>query len=415
MVADVAERYITRTLEHVHHLAVDIGPRPSTREAELRAAEYAADVMRTGGLKDVRLESFRSGRSTYWPYSLALGAGLLGNLLYIFEPGRPTALAAALLNGIGAYGFYAEANFTDNWMRHLLPTGSSQNAVGVIRAAGGCRQRVVLVGHVDTHRTPMIYSHPRWLSMFSLLAGMAFASLVLSGFAALLALQAGGLSPVWMEAFASAFQSFALALTLQAEATPYTAGANDNASGAATVLALGERLAQEPLRHTEVWVVNTGCEEVGCYGIAALLDAHSALLGDAYFLDFDMVGVGRPALLTREGVFRSYYPDPGALDLARRVASQHPDLVAGEHRGGAYTDMGVVIKHGRRGLVVDSLLPPGHPAADRMGYWHHPHDTYDKIEHECLSATHHFGWALLQCIDQHAAPGSGGECAHARS
>lgn len=394
-----AEIYTNRALAHIRHWTVEIGPRPSTSAAERRAAEYSAQVMREAGLQDVRLEPFRSGRSTYQPYLLALAAGLLGNLLYLWRGGRRTAWLSAALNGLGAQGFYAEANFDDNWMRRLLPAGPSQNAIGVVPAAGERRHRVVLLGHLDTHRTPIFYSGPLWLRLFSTLVGTAFASLILSAVAGTLAAISNRSKVAWLSRVAVAFQSFALALTLQAESTPYTAGANDNASGAATVLALGERLAQEPLPHTEVWIVNNGCEELGCYGVQALLDAHGDELRDAYILDFDMVGVGQPALLTREGLLRSYYPDPGLLDLAREVAAEHPDLIAGEHPGGAYTDIGVVIKRGLRGLVIDSRLPAGHPATDRMGYWHQPHDTFDKIEPDCLAKAHAFGWALLQRIE----------------
>ena len=398
--SDLSETYVARALEHLRYLAVEIGPRPSTRAGERQAAEYAAGVMRTAGLRDVRLESFRSGRSTYWPYSLAVGAGLVGNLLHLWKPGRWGALAAALLNGLGAGGFCAEANFDDNWMRRLLPTGPSQNAVGVIPAAGDPRRRVVLLGHLDTHRTPVFYSSPLWLRLFSTLVGAALASLVLSSLAAGLNFLAGHSRRSWMGRLGMAFQAFALTMTFQAETTPYTAGANDNASGAAVALALGERLAQEPLQHTEVWVVNNGCEELGCYGVAALLDAHGPTLRDAYFLDFDMVGLGQPTLLTREGLVRSYHPDPGLLELARQVVARHPDLIAGEHPGGAYTDVGVVAKRGFRGLVVDSRLPPGHAATGRMGDWHQPRDTFDKIERACVARALAFGWALLQHIDQ---------------
>lgn len=401
---DMANTYLSRTLEHLYALSVDIGPRPSTGTGERRAAEYAVEVMRSAGLEDVRLEPFASGRSTYQPYSLAIGAGLLGNLLYLWKPGRLSALMAAALNYLGAKGFYAEANFDPNWMRQTLPIGSSQNAVGVARARGQARQRAVLVGHLDTHRTPVFYSSPTWLCLFSTLVGMAFASLAISaGASGLRFLSGRSRRRSRLALLGAAFEVFALGMTIHAETTPYTAGANDNASGAATVLALGERLAQEPLAHTEVWVVNTGCEELGCYGMAALLEAHDALLREALFLDFDMVGLGQPAVLTREGLLRSYRPDAELLELARQVAGAHPDLIAGEHAGGAYTDMGVAIKRGFRGLVIDSQLPPGHPAEARMSYWHQPEDTFGKIERGCLARAHRFGWELLQEIDRRAS------------
>ncbi len=400
MMPEGAGEIVDRALVHLRQLAVDIGPRPSTRAGERRAAEYCARVLQGAGLRDVRLEPFRSGRSTYAPYSLAIGLGLLGNLLTGRRPGRCGMLAAALLNGLGAGGFYAEANFDDNWMRRLLPTGPSQNVVGVVPAVGERKQRVVLLAHLDTHRTPLVYQSPIWLKLFSTLVGAAFASLVVSGVAAGLGYWRGRPAAGWIGRLGAACQAFALALTLQAETTPYTAGAHDNASGAAVILALGERLVQAPLQHVEVWIVHTGCEELGAYGASALLDAHGPALRDAYFLDFDMVGLGRPTLLTREGLLRSYRPDPGFLAMAREVAAQYPGLIAGEHEGGAYTDMGVIIKRGFRGLVIDSQLPPGHPATPYLGYWHQPRDTFDQIERDCLAAAGAFGWALLRRIDE---------------
>lgn len=394
--------HVDIALEHLRHLTIDIGPRPSTRDAEGRAAQYVAGVMRASGLRDVRCESFQSRRSTYQPYAMAIGAGLLGNLIYLLVPHRYTAFAAALLNGLGALGFFREVNFDDNWMRHLLPHHSSQNVVGVIPPREERRQRAVLVAHLDSHRTPIFYGNPVWARIFTPLAAGVLASLGLSSIAAAWGLGAAGSHLEWVQRVAIVVQILVLGLLIHAETTPYTAGANDNASGAATVLALGQRLAEDPLRHTEVWVVNTGCEEVGAGGIAALLSAHGDTLREAYFLDFDMVGIGSPGLLTREGVLRSYHPDQRLLDLARKVAAQHPGLIAGEHQGGAYTDMGVVIKRGFRGLVIDSIVPPGHPAKDRMGYWHQREDTYDKIERDCLAKAHQFGRAILQCIDEEA-------------
>ena len=391
-----------RALRHLRHLAVGIGPRPSTQDAERRAADYAAGVMRTAGLRSVRLESFLSGRSTYLPYDLAIGAGLLGNLLALVVPGRGALVAAALLNGLGALGFFAEADLDDNWMRRLLPRRPSQNVIGVIPPRGERRQRAVLVAHLDSHRTPVFYGGPVWARIFSPLVAAVAAGLGAGVIAAGWRLWTGGSQLEWVQGVALALQAAVLVLLVHADTTPYTAGANDNASGAATVLALAERLAGEPLQHTEVWVVNTGCEEVGAAGIAALLRAHGDTLRPASFLNFDMVGIGSPALVRREGLLRGYRPDPRLLRLARDVAAQHPGLIAGEHHGAAYTDMGVAIKRGFRALTVDTIVPPGHPAKERMGYWHQREDTYDKIERDCLAGAHRFGWAVLHRIDRDA-------------
>ncbi len=394
------ERFVDRALEHVRHLAVTIGPRPSTREGEREAARYAARVLKEIGVQNVREEVFSSGRETYWPYALALGAGLLGNLLYLRRPNRRRGVLAAVLNALGAWAFYAEANFEDHWGRRVLPKGVSQNVVGVIPPREDVRRRVVLVSHLDSHRTPLFYRSPLLLRLFSTLVGAAFVSLPLSAVVTLLRALGAITGAGVLVSAAAAFQAFAFSLSVQGQTTPHTPGANDNASGVATVLALAERLVAEPLTHTEVWIVLTGCEEVGAYGIDAFLKAHGHELRQADFINIDMVGVGLPAILTREGLIRSYRPHPELLRLALEIAAEHPEWNAGPHTSGAYTDMGVIVKHGFRGLVIDSVIPPGHPAEPFMGYWHQMRDTADNIERACLSKVHAFAWELLQRLDR---------------
>lgn len=392
---------VERAWEHLRHLAEVIGPRPSTRDGEREAARYAMKVLTEAGVQDVREEPFLSGRETYWPFVVALGAGFLGNIAYLVRPKRSTGLMAAVLNALGAWAFYAEANFDDHWGRALLPKGVSQNVVGVIPAREDARRRVVLMAHLDTHRTPIFYGTPPLLRLFSTLVGAAFVSLPLSALVTLLRALSFIPGVSSLLGLASALQAFGMIMSIQGETTPYTPGANDNGSGAATVLALAERLARDPLPHTEVWIVLTGCEEVGAYGADAFARAHKEELEDAYIINVDMVGVGVPAILEREGLIKSYYPDPELLRLAMELAAEHPDLNAGPHRVGAYTDAGVLSKHGLRALTIDSIVPPNHPAHPYGGYWHQMRDTLQNVDRECLARACVFVWLLLNRVAEH--------------
>ncbi len=411
-----------RTLTHLRALAEDIGPRPSTGEGERQAADYALRVLSAAGLAYPHLEFFTSGRSTYRPYAWAFGAGLLGHLLHFGArrvDHRPSSAVAAALNALGAWAFYREATLSPHWGRRLSPTGRSQNVVAIARPSGVVKRRVVLLGHLDTHRTPIFYSSPRWLWVFAQSLTATMVSLVGSSLAyaalALLARRAQPaprLSPLPLLLPAAAFQAWALAMVLLADRTPYTPGANDNASGAATVLALAERLAQEPLRHTEVWLLNTGCEELGAYGAAAFLDRHGDELRDAYFINFDQLGVGAPTLNLSEGLIRPIHYTPELLDLARQAACQRPpadspappppspaaSLLGPEHPGGAYTDTWHIITRGFQGIILDSRPPEGE--GDPSGaHWHQMSDTVDKIDLDCLARAHQWAWNLLHLID----------------
>lgn len=390
-----SEQYTQSALRHLHHLTVEIGERGSTTPQERRAAEYALRVFENLKL-EARMESFRSGRSTYYPFVLAFGLPLLAALFYAITRQPAAALATAFLSALGAWGMFSELDLGDNWMRRLLPTGGSQNVTGVVPPRQEARRRIVLAAHIDTHRTPVFYSSTAWHRIFVTLVSAAFVSLVLGTVIyLLLAISGWGWLHI-LAAAAAAVQIFALAMCLHADLTPYTPGANDNGSGTATVLALAERLQKEPLRNSEVWLVTDGCEEVGCYGAAALVDAHADELRQAYLIAVDIVGVGDPAFLASDGLLKKYPVDAQMLSIARQVVAGRPELQVFEHPGLAYTDAALFLKRGYRAFTVDAL-----PRAALGGSgWHQMGDTYEKIDPDCLRRAHEFIWEMLQQIDR---------------
>lgn len=384
---------------HARALAVDIGPRPSAGDGEWRAARYAAAVLRDAGLVAPRVEGFTANRSTYRPYAWALAAGLLTQVVG-WRGSRIWSLLAAALSILGAWAFYREATLRDNWARRRSPRGFSQNVIAVVKPTAEVRRHVVLVGHLDTHRTPIFYSSAGWLRVLSLSLAGALASLVAGAAFFGRGAVTGRKPSAWLALPAALFQAWGVAMLLYADRTPYSPGANDNASGAATALALGERLAREPLRHTQVWVLNTGCEEVGAQGMADFLGRYGGELWDADFIDFDMVGVGEPTLNLTEGLARRVRYTPGLLRAAR-LADE--GLLGPDHEGGAYTDMWPVITRGYRGIVLDAR-PGGNAAIAANVHWHQMSDTFDKLDPATLARAHEWAWRLLQRLDADTVP-----------
>jgi len=383
---------------HIHHLAAAIGGRGSCTPAEQQAAEYAARQLRALGLADVRVEPFRSAPSTYTPYALAFLTALLGTLLSWLPGGRWTLSAAALLGLLGAWGMLAETDLALNWMRLLLPRAGSQNTVGILRPAATAQRRAVLCAHLDTHRTPIFYSSLAWNRLFAAAVPGAFAGMALSAAAfaagALLAWEGAR----WIGLAVAPILLFALGLCLSAGFTPFSPGANDNASGVAVVLDLAARLAAQPLERTEVWFAFTGCEEVGAYGMAAFLDAHAAQLGsDAAYLILDQVGVGRLTCLTADGLVRKHTTHPRALALARAAAAALPNLNVRERVGLAYTDALVATKRGLAALTLCALPDPG---SGQSAAWHQMCDTPDRIDPTSLAAAGALCWQILLQIDR---------------
>jgi hypothetical protein len=388
---------VSDALTHVHYLAGQIGGRGSCTVEERQAAEYAAAEMERLGAGRVTIEPFRAAPSTYQPYALAFGAALLGTLIAWLVGGRWALAAAALLSGLGAGGMWAETDLAGNWMRRLLPRRPSQNAVGVLPPAGEVRQRAVLCAHVDTHRTPVFYSSPAWHRAFGLLVGGALASMAVAALVYLLGALLAWEWVRWLGLVAAAVQILALGLCLHADATPFSPGANDNATGAGVALALGQRLAEHPLQHTEVWLALTGCEEVGARGMAAFLDAHAEELGqEAVYLILDQVGAGRQGYLTADGLVRKRPTHPRALALARRARAALEGVEVAERVGIAYTDALVATRRGLVALTVVAL-----PLRDEEAetHWHQMSDTVDHLDPGSLADVCAFARQLFQEID----------------
>lgn len=381
-------------MDHIRYLAETIGPRGSTTAQEARAAQYAADVLRSLGLEPT-VEPFTSARSAWYPYVLFSALMLVAAALF-WIAGAAGAIAALLLALFTIGSVLLELAFRPNPFRAFLPKGRSQNVWARIPPTAEVKHRVVLLGHLDTHRTPLVFSTDRWLRLFGLLVPVGLVSSVV-----LLVLFAIGIaSAAWVWRLISL--PFALAglavyfLTLQADLTPYSPGANDNATGAGIVLHIAERLKAEPLAHTEVWAVLSGCEEVGCYGADAFARAHKAELGRAVWIALDGVGSrGRPVFITRETFLLPAPSDPNLVALAERVAATHPELGAeGDTFAGAYTEGAIGVMHGFRVLTLTSA-----PRGAVLTEWHRPTDTVENLDADVLARSEQFLWAILREVD----------------
>ncbi|MBC8448421.1 MAG: M28 family peptidase [Chloroflexi bacterium] len=390
-----AEQYARNAYAHVTHLAETIGGRGSCSPQERQAAAYGVQQMRELGVARVRSEPFGGAPSTYRPYALAFVAALLGTCL-AWLGGRTALILAALLSGLGTWGMLAESDFAGNWTRWLLPDGESQNVVGIVPAAERPARRVVLSAHLDTHRTPIFYSSAVWQRLFSLLVGLSFVNMAVSALLCLLGAAIGWSGVRWIGLAAAALELFALSMCLHADFTPFSPGANDNGSGVGSVLALAARLVPEPLRHTEVWLLLTGCEEAAAYGMAAFLDAHGDELRDAILVVLDQVGMGQVSTPLPEGLIIRRRPHPEILALARRVAEAYPELGFREHVGAAYTDAAVAHKRGFQALSLDAMPAAGATQA----HWHQMSDTPEHVAMETLRDVHLFVWEMLLGIDE---------------
>jgi hypothetical protein len=159
-------------------------------------------------------------------------------------------------------------------------------------------------------------------------------------------------------------------------------------------------LAGWPLRNTRVWVVLTGCEEVGCYGAEAFAAAHKADLAGAMWLTLDSVGglTADPAYLRKETFLLTSASDPKLLDLADAIARDRPELTAHpRHFAGAYTEGAIGSKYGFRVLTLMAL-----PRHGPLPGWHRPTDTFEAVDPNVVRRSEEFAWEIIRAIDREA-------------
>lgn len=233
-------------MSHVTELAERIGPRPATTDNEAEAAGYVQGVFEGRGLSVTRQE-FDTPRTYGWAYAayhlLTLLAAVVS--LWFGWPAFVLALAVAIV-----MRFDLDTRFG---LTSIMPKGPSQNVIGRFNPRVGRNERarkVVVVAHCDSARSSLAFS-PAMAKGFDTTFGLMkwityLAPLVIFAFAL-----------PWTQAWKPwtwyATLVFVVYLVVPMLINVHrellgkpVAGANDNASGVAVMLALVERIVPEP-------------------------------------------------------------------------------------------------------------------------------------------------------------------------
>lgn len=396
---------IMNAMDHVQYLVETIGPRGSTKRGEARAAQYVTDVLHRLGLEAV-IEEFASARSKYRPYALSAGVALVSVALFWFA-GQPGALAALGLQVLNLVAAMLELSGRSNPLRWLLPKGRSQNVYARLKPRSEVTRQVVLVAHLDTNRTPLLNSSHAWELVFRWLLPIAFVNAT----ALFLLLMAWLVNPAPILRLLSIVPAIVFLvvclLLLQADLTPYTVGANDNASAVGVALSTASQLVCRPLLHTETWFLLDGCEEVALYGADAFALRHQRQLQEALWIVLDSLGgAGGTLHFTRcETLLYTVRSDPVLLRIFDQVAEAHPELCGGPlplKTGANATDGSALARHGLRQIALVAAGPQG----DELLELHRVSDNLEHIDAELLERSERFLWEVLQKIDAEGNSGS---------
>ncbi|MDQ7063509.1 MAG: M20/M25/M40 family metallo-hydrolase [candidate division KSB1 bacterium] len=384
-----------RLRAHIQKLAAELPHRGSATLEEARAHQYCADVLRELGF-DPEAEEFMTTASAYRPFILASGLLLLSYPLFATYPWLATALA--LLVTVSAF---MELMLLPNLLTWVLPKKLSRNLIARIPASHKAGQTLIIMSHVDSHRTPWIFRKPLHFRLYQLLSTLAMLAFV--GLPLMYGLQQLGMLRFTAVHFAPLLMLIAIIflMTLQAEWSPYTVGANDNASGVALLLELARQFRQNPLAHQDVWLVITGCEEVGAHGSRVFVKNHRNELQKAAVLVIDNIA-GKdtfPCYYRNETMLLPMVYPEDMVQMAESVAKAHPELGARPFsQRGAYTDGTPVLQ---AGLSCISIV--NHTSSGWIPYWHHPSDTLEHIDWQAYERSVAFIQKLIEQLEKRAA------------
>jgi hypothetical protein len=382
-------------LDHARFLSEQIGPRGATTPEEKRAAEYARDQLQQSGIKDARVEAYRSPRSAWLPLTIVFSLAVWGTIVCwgSFYLTRVPAIGAAIgaaLCAFSAWTVYRIATYHQHPLRHWLSTATSHTTVGHINATDTAKQHVVLVANLDTYPANKVFRTLRRTRLFYGALRLAAASLVLSvGLFVLGGLQA------WDFAFVSAglcglVQSAGILLTIQADQGDFNAGANDNASGVGVVLALAGQLCEAPLRQTEVWIVCAGSHTVDDGGLRWFMRRQSVLSKTAWFIGCQRLGRGDQVTYVKREGWLPRTTREEVRDLIARAATDRPGQQPRPIATLRPTPIGAARWRGYKSLCVVMDNPARKSEADEAAV---------RLQLPAVQQAYDYLWSLLKTID----------------
>jgi hypothetical protein len=392
--------WANRALNHARLITSASPGRGSATRLEAQAADYARHHLSNLGITNLRTQPFTGSRSIWFFLSLVFGIAVMGHLGFaLLQPalGQWGAWAVSLV--VFSFSFWLmwrKFSFREYPFEDLLPNGPSQNVIAVLPPSGDVHQQVVLLAHLDTHRAVIWFATDILVSLYSFLAPLVIFGILAAPLFYALSILTGLAVFVWLGIALAFLQFLAWFTGVTADLGVYSPGANDNAAALGSVLSLAERLQGEPLQHTQVTVLLTGCEETGCDGLRAFLDQAGHHYAEALFVNFELVGVGdRLVYLEREGVIRWRKMPPATAQLLHSLEG-HEIQPASLGVSSTFTETGLLWGRGYQAACL-MMQRSNNPLP---AHWHRMTDTPDNLADTALQKTHDFAWALLQKIDQ---------------
>lgn len=296
--------------------------RPSASEGERRAAEWLVKRFAELGA-EARIEAEPAHGTYWWPLGIGAALGALGGIAGL----RGRRLLGGAIGGAAAAGMASDFPPGKRLLRRALPRRTTYNVVCELGPADAERT-VVVIAHHDAAHSGLVF-HPQLPQIADRLGliersdtSPPLMAPVLAGpvLAALGALTGRRL----LSKLGVLFGAGSAAAMAEIGGRGVVPGANDNGTAVVALLALAERLVEQPPAGLRVILLSAGAEESFSEGMKAFGERHFPRLPreSTFFLCLESIGSPHLLVLRGEGFLKMREYPRRALELIDGLAEE---------------------------------------------------------------------------------------------
>lgn len=367
--------YTNYTVREIKKICKTFGPRIAGSEAEHKAHEYIADQMKTC-CDEVAIEDFKLAPEAFMSWVRIDGALVILSVLFTLLGLAPVALA---LTTLALVFLFCEFLMYWEFYDFLFPKKTSHNAIGVRKASGEAKQRIIFSGHVDSSHE-WTYTHLGGAPLLFAVGGYGIVSMLYVLVSSILITFDIG-SPEVLEILKYiqiACIPGGILVMFFVNFKRTVEGANDNLTGTMSSVAIMKYLEDNNIRfeNTEVMALAAGSEESGLRGSRAYVKRHidelkeipTVFIGLETFRDYDSI-----AIYARD-MTGTVKMDPRVCSLVKKGGElagmdlPYSSVYIGASDGAAVQKLGVP-------AVTLAAMNPGPPR-----YYHTRGDTADNMD-----------------------------------
>lgn len=386
-------------------------------DAERRAANRFAERLRGIG-REATVEPTHVHPQFALIQAAHCALAFAGSLLATVVPAAGFAIVL-----VTATSLYLDLNTRFYLLRRLFFRRASQNVVSP-GSNPDAPARLLICAHLDAARSGVLFderNRKRLAALNRLLPGAAGPFRLIFWSAAIL-LPLIGLRMAGVESNVVAILQLPPTLVLlvavfalvDIELSPIVAGANDNASGVATALALADELTTDPPAHLDVWILLTGGAECQMEGMRSFTRSHRKALdrSSTFVLVIDSVGNGELRYVTSQGLAVGFPMDAKLVAMAHTVAeargtADQPAATALRH---GFADDALATAAARLRSISLTALEPGEATPSRF---HSVEDRPQHLDPRSLERARDFALDLIGLLGRDVARRAQGPAAGA--